>query len=118
MVAVVHEFVTVDMRGPKAALVASANELRVCVSVLVRKAVALEIGHGADVDGGPVERPDGSEEGNGWVKLSLRMRQCEASNLDVRARAAGISRGAYLAGLVNGVPVLAAGARALRSSQR
>jgi len=104
-----HDFVTVDMRGLKAALVACAAQRRVSVSVLVRQAVELEIGHGADADGRAVGQPDGLAEGDAWVKLSLRMRRCEASNLDAGARAAGMSRGAYLAGLVNGVPVLASG---------
>jgi hypothetical protein len=104
-----HDFVTVDMRGLKAALVACAEQRRVSVSALVRKAVELEIGHGADADGRPAGQPDGRAGGDDWVKLSLRMRGCEASNLDAGARAAGMSRGAYLAGLVNGVPVLASG---------
>ncbi|MBW8843350.1 MAG: hypothetical protein JF607_00045 [Burkholderiales bacterium] len=104
-----HDFVTVDMRGLKAALVACAAQRRVSVSVLVRKAVELEMGHGGDADGRPARQPDGLADGDDWVKLSLRMRRCEASNLDAGARAAGMSRGAYLAGLVNGVPVLASG---------
>jgi len=79
------------------------------VSVLVRKAVELEIGHGADVNGRLPDQAGGHVDANAWVKLSLRMRRYEASNLDAGARAAGMSRGAYLAGLVNGVPVLASG---------
>ena len=39
-----HEFVTVDMRGLKAALVARAQAQRVSVSVLVRGAVERELG--------------------------------------------------------------------------
>jgi hypothetical protein len=39
-----HGFVTVDMRGLNAALVARAQAERVSVSVLVRGAVAREIG--------------------------------------------------------------------------
>ncbi|MDR7267835.1 hypothetical protein J2X20_000464 [Pelomonas saccharophila] len=104
-----HDFVTVDMRGLKAALVACAAQRRVSVSALVRSAVELEIGHGTDADGRPAGQSDGLAEGDDWVKLSLRMRRCEASNLDAGARAAGMSRGAYLAGLVDGVPVLASG---------
>ncbi len=104
-----HDFVTVDMRGLKAALVACAAQRRVSVSVLVRQAVELAIGHGDDAEGRPVGHSDGRAEGDDWVKLSLRMRRCEASHLDASARAAGMSRGAYLAGLVNGVPVLASG---------
>jgi hypothetical protein len=104
-----HDFVTVDMRGLKAALVACASERRVSVSVVVRKAVELEIGHGAGVDGQPSDQAGGHTDGDAWVKLSLRMRRHEAASFDAGARAAGMSRGAYLAGLVNGVPVLACG---------
>ena len=39
-----HEFVTVDMRGLKAALVARAQAERVSVSVVVRRAVERELG--------------------------------------------------------------------------
>lgn len=104
-----HDFVTVDMRGLKAALVACAEQQRVSVSVLVRQAVEAEIGLGADAKCLHVGQSDGSAEGDAWVKLSLRMRRCEASNLNAGARDAGMSRGAYLAGLINGVPVLVSG---------
>ena len=39
-----HDFVTVDMRGLKAALVTRAQAQRVSVSVLVRAAVERELG--------------------------------------------------------------------------
>ena len=39
-----HDFVTVDMRGFKAALVARAQAERVSVSLLVRSAVAAHLG--------------------------------------------------------------------------
>jgi hypothetical protein len=39
-----HDFVTVDMRGLKAALVARAQAQRTSVSALVRMAVARELG--------------------------------------------------------------------------
>ena len=39
-----HDFVTVDMRGLKAALVARAQAERVSVSVVVRRAVERELG--------------------------------------------------------------------------
>lgn len=114
-----HDFVTVDMRGLKAALVACAAQRRVSVSVLVRQAVELAVGHRAEADGRHAGQQDAPADGDAWVKLSLRMRRYEASHLDASARAAGMSRGAYLAGLVDGVPVLASGgARALNPSPR
>ena len=42
------------------------------------------------------------------VKLSIRMSAEEAHQLAAGARAAGLSRGAYLAGLIGNVPVLSA----------
>lgn len=104
-----HDFVTVDMRGLKAALVARAQVERVSVSVLVRSAVARDLGVAAD---GEASRMDESTEhlsSAKAVKLSIRMSAEEARQLAAGARAAGLSRGAYLAGLIANVPVLSAG---------
>lgn len=105
-----HDFVTVEMRGLKAALVARAQSQRVSVSELVRSAVARDLGLSV-VEGGPqsVEVPHGVGHAAS-VKLSIRMTAEEAAQLATGARAAGLSRGAYLAGLVAHVPVLAGGA--------
>jgi len=104
-----HDFVTVDMRGLKAALVARAQAKRVSVSVLVRSAVARDLGLAADDEASRVvestERPSSATT----VKLSIRMSAEEARQLAAGARAAGLSRGAYLAGLIANVPVLSAG---------
>ena len=100
-----HEFVTVDMRGLKAALVARARELRVSVSVVVRdaltKALALEVA-ALNQATPPVA---------GAVKLSIRLTADEAERLAKGAEAARLSRGAFLAGLVDGVRVLSSGGR-------
>ena len=100
-----HEFVTVDMRGLKAALVARAQAQRVSVSVLVRGAVERELGL--------VEASAGAEGGmrtatsaGSIVKLSIRLTSSEAERLDAGARRAGLSRGAFLAGLLANVPSL------------
>ncbi len=105
-----HDFVTVEMRGLKAALVARAQAQRVSVSELVRSAVARDLGLSV-VDGEPqsVEVPHGVGH-PASVKLSIRMTAEEAAQLAAGARAAGLSRGAYLAGLVAHVPVLTGGA--------
>jgi hypothetical protein len=104
-----HDFVTVDMRGLKAALVARAQAERVSVSVLVRGAVARDLGLAADDEASRMvestERPSSATT----VKLSIRMSAEEARQLAAGARAAGLSRGAYLAGLIANVPVLSAG---------
>ncbi|MDM7950538.1 hypothetical protein [Hydrogenophaga sp.] len=105
-----HDFVSVEMRGLKAALVARAQAQRVSVSELVRSAVARDLGLSV-VEGAPksVEAPQGAGHAVS-VKLSIRMTAMEAGQLAAGARAAGLSRGAYLAGLVAHVPVLTGGA--------
>ena len=101
-----HDFVTVDMRGLKAALVMRAQAERASVSVVVRRAVERELGliHAArrpDVDGAPAAST---------IKLSIRLTGAEAQQLVAGARRAGLSRGAFLAGLVAGVPSVVDGA--------
>jgi hypothetical protein len=105
-----HDFVTVDMRGLKAALVARAQAQRVSVSVLVRTAVARELGLAVPAD--PYQSVDciGIAARASTIKLSVRMTAEEAEQLAAGARAAGLSRGAYLSGLVANVPVLTSGA--------
>ena len=100
-----HEFVTVDMRGLKAALVARARERRVSVSVVVRDALtkALPLEPGASNQTTlPIARA---------VKLSIRLTADEAERLAKGATAARLSRGAFLSGLVDGVRVLSSGGR-------
>jgi hypothetical protein len=107
-----HDFVTVDMRGFKAALVARAQVERVSVSLLVRSAVAGYLGAIEPVESPqvpPSATPD-SGPASSTVKLSIRLTLAEANQLAAGARTAGLSRGAYLAGLVAGVPVLTNGA--------
>ena len=104
-----HDFVTVDMRGLKAALVARAQAQRVSVSVLVRGAVARELGL-ARAAAEQHATSAVATSSAATVKLSIRMKPEEAEQLAVGARAAGLSRGAYLSGLIANVPVLAGGA--------
>jgi hypothetical protein len=100
-----HDFVTVDMRGLKAALVVRAQAQRVSVSAVVRRAIERELGL---VDA-PLE-PDGAMRdaapAGSIVKLSIRLTSGEAELLDAGARRAGLSRGAFLAGLLGNVPSL------------
>lgn len=104
-----HDFVTVDMRGLKAALVARAQADRVSVSVLVRAAIARDLGLADGAEPHRTEDPVGTASHAACVKLSIRMASEEAEQLAAGARAAGLSRGAYLAGLVANVPVLSGG---------
>lgn len=105
------DFVSVDMRGLKTPLVERAQAERVSVSVLVRRAVARELGLGETP---AQDKPDAlgglaSGSGSGIVKLSIRLTTDEADRLVTGARSAGLSRGAYLAGLIAGIPVLTSG---------
>lgn len=104
-----HAFVTVDMQGLKAPLVACAAQRRLSVSAVVRNAVAVELGEKGAEEGAPAIPLTGATSDDGWVKLSIRMRREEVARLTTGARAAKLSRGAYLAGLIAGVPVLLAG---------
>jgi hypothetical protein len=104
-----HDFVTVDMRGLKAALVARAQAERVSVSVLVRGAVARDLGLGGEHEPQRAGTLGRGASTAASVKLSIRMTAEEAQQLAAGARAAGLSRGAYLAGLIANVPVLLAG---------
>lgn len=104
-----HDFVTVEMRGLKAALVARAQAERVSVSVLVRSAVMRELGLLADGEASRMDALTACPAAAPSVKLSIRMSADEARQLAAGARAAGLSRGAYLAGLIANVPVLSAG---------
>lgn len=104
-----HDFVTVDMRGLKAALVARAQAERVSVSVLVRSAVARNLGLAAVGEARRMDALTAGPASAASVKLSIRMTAEEARQLAAGARAAGLSRGAYLAGLIAHVPVLSSG---------
>jgi predicted HicB family RNase H-like nuclease len=109
MNATAHDFVTVDMRGLKAALVARAQAERVSVSVLVRGAVARDLGHAVPGESPQAEAQSAAPASEASVKLSIRMSSEEARQLAAGARSARLSRGAYLAGLIANVPVLSTG---------
>ena len=104
-----HDFVTVDMRGLKASLVAHAKTKRVAVSVLVRDAVAAALGRAGLESTLQQVGLDTAPSPAAWVKLSLRVTCEEARRIDAGAKAACLSRGAYLVGLVDGVPALKEG---------
>jgi hypothetical protein len=100
-----HDFVTVEMRGLKAALVARAQAQRVSVSVLVRAAVERELGL-VDASSEPEGAMRTAATAGPIVKRSIRLTSGEAEQLDSGARRAGLSRGAFLAGLLANIPSL------------
>jgi hypothetical protein len=101
-----RDFVTVDMLGMKGALMARAQSERVSVSVVVRRAVARELGR-VDESGAPEAADRPAIVAGRSVKLSIRVTHAEAEQLAAGAHRAGLSRGAFLAGLLANVPSLA-----------
>ena len=100
------------MRGLKAVLVARAREQRVSVSVVVRDAVARAMPSGLEVAPREVVKPSvDADDSPSTVKLSIRLTRGEVRRLDAGAEAAGLSRAAFLSGLLEGVKVLSSGGR-------
>jgi hypothetical protein len=99
-----RDFVSVDMRGMKAALVAHARTRRIGVSAIVRTAVARELG---------LQEAPGAAEATpvvaatDEVKVSIRLSSAEAVQLAAHARKVGLARGAYIGSVVSGVTLLA-----------
>ena len=91
-----HDFVTVDMRGLKVALVSRAQAERVSVSAVVRRAAQRELG----IVDASAEREPAAPPSASAVKLSIRLTRIEAGQLAAGARRASLSRGAFLAGLL------------------
>ena len=99
------DFITVDLRGLKAALLSRAQANRESVSVLVRRAVTRELGQSESVPQLVVDTGCLGASHVPRVKLSIRLTTPEAKRLAVGAHIAQMSRDAYLAGLITGVPV-------------
>ena len=100
-----HDFVTVDMRGLKAALVERARSERVSVSALVRRAVAYELERER-----PLLRSMPTSTAPRSVKVSIRLTGSEAERLRIRARADGTSMGSLLTALAAETPAPRSGA--------
>jgi hypothetical protein len=100
--------ITVDLRGLKAALFERARRLGVSPSDFVRTTLA-------DVLGAPecpVVIPPAVRSltiAEGRVRLSLRMSRADAAAACAAAQAAGLALGAYVSGLITGVPALRSG---------
>ena len=97
--------ISVDLRGMKAALVARAQARGLSPSDFVRSSVADALGQPWDGEGAPAQ-PSAAASTADRVRLSLRMSRTEVQATMTAARAAGMPVGAYVAGLVAGVPVL------------
>lgn len=101
--------ISVDLRGLKAPLFERARARGVSPSGLVRDALSDALGRTEpprlDHIAGYAPSPTGDR-----VRLSLRMSREEASATLTAARKAGLAPGAFVAGLVAGVPALLGGA--------
>jgi hypothetical protein len=102
-----REFFTVDLRGLRVGLRARAASLGLTESAVLRGVLADGLGaERSDSSapsacaGAPVVAPQ--------VKLSVRLPRTASLRLDRNARAAGLSRGAYLTRLIDGAPPVVA----------
>jgi hypothetical protein len=108
--AVAREYFTVDLRGLRAALAVRAADTGMTESDVLRSvlAVALDTAHGATTIQAPVVGYGPSRTRS--LKLSVRLSDAAAHRLDLSARTAGLSRGAYLTRLIDGAPPVTASA--------
>ena len=105
-----RECFTVDLRGLRAALAARAARDGVTESDVLRSALAAALGTSRGVLSDPANDPTSGSPSVAHVKLSVRLMRPAAYRLDQDARAAGLSRGAYLARLIQGAPPVASSA--------
>ena len=102
-----RELFCVDLRGMKAALVDQARARALSPSEVLRAALADSLKPGRDCVTAP---PDGALSGSAArTRLSLRMSSQARLDCLTAARAARLTPGAFVAGLVAGLPVLASG---------
>jgi hypothetical protein len=105
-----REYFTVDLRGLRAALAARAAERRMTESDVLRSALAValdadpSIASTQDTDFGGGASPTPHTSPTPHVKLSVRLTRPASQRLDRQARAAGLSRGAYLTRLIDVAP--------------
>ena len=98
-----RERATIDLRGLGPALKAHARARNLSVSDVARLAVieVLKTSRSEAAGQGATESDAGD---GGTVKLTIRLRRGVASRLAARARDCGLSQGAYLTTLIDGVP--------------
>jgi hypothetical protein len=102
-----REFFTVDLRGLRAALSRRAVQSCCTESDVLRSALAMALNDGtSDSPNLPVTVDAFASKSQ--VKLSVRIACPAVMRLDRQARAAGLSRGAYLTGLIDGAPAVVA----------
>ena len=110
MAVTAREYFTVDLRGLRAALAARAARDGMTESDVLRGALATALGTERVAFCGSPMAIAGGWHNPSQVKLSVRLVRAAAQHLDQDARAAGLSRGAYLARLIQGAPPIASSA--------
>ena len=107
MSAAARQYFTVDLRGLRAALAARAAQERITESEVMRSALATVLGSCGAAVANPASDFTDLSLPIPLVKLSVRLKRTAAIRLDQDARAAGLSRGNYLARLIQGAPSVA-----------
>lgn len=100
--------ISVDLRGLKATLFERARASGVSPSGLLRDIVVEALGS-ADAGAGGLVKTAAPMPSGVRVRLTLRMNRNEAVAVIAAARLAGLTPGAYVAGMLAGVPVLTLG---------
>jgi hypothetical protein len=101
--------ISVDLHGLRASLFERARAHDVSPSALVREALLKALEGSGEGSAGRAERA-ASLPSDACVRLTLRMSREEANATLEAARRAGLTPGAYVAGLMAAVPVLTSGA--------
>lgn len=101
MTKVARERVTVDIRGLASALSAQAKARHLTVSQIARLALVAVL---PPTDAGTQPAAGPSPDADRPLKLTIRLRRGVAARLHERARASGLSLGAYLTTLIDGAP--------------
>ena len=105
--------ISVDLGSLRGKLFEQARARGVRLSDFVRSSLADSLGAEVPVKPVPVPvpvPPAPAAPASGRARLNLRMSAADAAAVIRAAHAAGLSPGAYMAGLVNGVPILSGGA--------
>ena len=105
-----REYFTVDLRGLRPALAARAAERRMTESDVLRSALAAVLDADPSTDVTQDIALGDDKPPTSQVKLSVRLTRLASQRLDRQARAAGLSRGAYLTRLIDGAPPVTASA--------
>lgn len=96
-----REYFTVDLRGLRTSLLTRAKGAGLTPSDFLRRALVAKLGLPDDVEHGDGFVADGATRSS-CAKLSIRVPVAAAEKLARQARTAGLSRGAYVTGLICG----------------